>query len=57
MVGQWLDCCFETRASLFTPDLVYSALPTGVFPMKAVGVFNRVSMPVEVKCPTQGVNV
>ena len=53
VVAQWLDRRFETLAIPFTSLCQYllEEIP------KAVGPFYLVSMPGEVKDPTQGVNV
>ena len=50
VVAQWLECCFKTWASLFMPHCPCLSEET----LKAVGPFCLVSMPGEVKDPTQG---
>ena len=52
-VAQWLERCFETWASSFTPYCLYLSDEI----LKAVGPFYLVSMSGEVKGPTQCVNV
>ena len=50
VVAQWLESQFEICASSFTPYYLCLSDET----LKAVGPFDLVSMPVEVKYPTQG---
>ena len=53
VVAQWLERRFETWASSLAPHCLCFSDET----LKAVGPFYLVSMPGEVKDPTQGVNV